>query len=390
MDLDINNAIKDFNEKTKHINIILIGKTGVGKSELINVLKGKEVSKTGGFRPVTNENSWYEAKNLRLCDTQGYEISKKKNLDIVLKNIKNIIKKSKESKSPDEFIHCIWYCITGTRFEEDEENAIKSLFDIYEDKSMPIIIVYLRATSEEWVNNMKNGIEKTFDRNILFIPVLAKEVKSFNGSTQNKFGINELLIKTMHKIQNSIDSMSFVYVLNIIKSKIKENILLSKQPTIKYINFNLLNSIINYYEDIIGKLTPYKKELIKNNIGNLKLLCISIDLSEAINIYIDEFKKKINKNKIKNNENSKKIEYLLELEKVENEIKDTLQKIIDNIVENSFNLNIFNIYVNKIQKLAESIVTRNIKELKNIVIKKMQKAIENNPNFEKLFDTNIK
>ena len=122
---------------------------------------------------------------------------------------------------------------------------------------MPIIIVYLRATSEDWVNNMKNGIEKTFDRNILFIPVLAKEVKNINGSIQNKFGINELLIKTMHKIQNSIDSMSFVYVLNIIKSKVKENILLSKQPTIKYINFNLLNLIITYYEDIIGKLTPY-------------------------------------------------------------------------------------------------------------------------------------
>ena len=389
MDLDINNAIKDFNEKTRHINIILLGKTGVGKSELINALKGKEVSKTGGFRPVTKENCWYEAKNLRLCDTQGYEISKKNNLDIVLQNIKNIIKKSKENKNPDEFIHCIWYCITGTRFEEDEENAIRSLLDIYEDKSMPIIIVYLRATSEEWVNNMKYGIEASFDKNILFIPILAKEVKSFNGNTQNKFGINELLIQTMHKIRNSIDSMTFVYVLHIIKSKVKENILLSKKPTIKYINLNLLDSIYTYYEEIVGKLTPYKKESIKNSIANLKLFCTGLDLNEKIDTYIKQFKKIINK-KNKDKDNSKKIEYLIELDKVENEIKDILQKYIDNLIENYFNLNIFNIYVNKIQNAAESIVTKNLKGLKNIVVEKMQKAIDNNPNFQKLFAPTIK
>ena len=101
---------------------------------------------------------------------------KKNNLDIALGNIKKLIEDAKNNKNPDEFIHCIWYCITGTRFEPDEELAVRKLLESYPDKCMPLIIVYLRAISKQWVNNMKNGIESTFNRNIEFIPVLAKDV----------------------------------------------------------------------------------------------------------------------------------------------------------------------------------------------------------------------
>ncbi len=69
----------------------IIRKTCIGKSELINALKGEDVAKTGGFRPVTKEIKHYKANSLRIFDNQGYEISKNSNLDITLDRIKTLI-----------------------------------------------------------------------------------------------------------------------------------------------------------------------------------------------------------------------------------------------------------------------------------------------------------
>lgn len=92
-DKALDKNIKEFLEETKHINIIFIGKIGVGKSTLINALKGEFVAATGGFTPVTEESKFYEAGILRLWDTQGIELSERSNVNSVLKNIKNIVDK---------------------------------------------------------------------------------------------------------------------------------------------------------------------------------------------------------------------------------------------------------------------------------------------------------
>ena len=97
---EIEKAIKHFTNKSKHMNIILTGKTGVGKSELVNALTGMEVAKTGGYKPVTNKVTWYESGSLRLCDNPGYEISKENNLDRVIGRTKEEIENSKKRTIP--------------------------------------------------------------------------------------------------------------------------------------------------------------------------------------------------------------------------------------------------------------------------------------------------
>ena len=118
------------------------------------------MAKTGGFHPVTKKEEFYESKPFRLYDTQGYEISKKNDLKATVRKISNLIESKNKENNPDKFIHCIWYCVSGTRFEKDEENVINKLLDMYPDKNMPIIIIYLRALVTEWVNNIKKGIKK--------------------------------------------------------------------------------------------------------------------------------------------------------------------------------------------------------------------------------------
>ena len=45
-------------------------------------------------------------------------------------------------KNYNEFIHCIWYLISGVRIGELEENLLKRLRNAYKDKNIPIIAVY--------------------------------------------------------------------------------------------------------------------------------------------------------------------------------------------------------------------------------------------------------
>lgn len=60
-----------------HINLLVTGKTGAGKSTLINAVFRKEIAVTGIGRPVTENTRCYEDDEipLRIYDTKGLELS---------------------------------------------------------------------------------------------------------------------------------------------------------------------------------------------------------------------------------------------------------------------------------------------------------------------------
>ena len=62
------NEIKDMG----HVNLIIAGKTGVGKSTLINAAFTKDVAETGIGEPVTTNIRLYTQENypLRIYDTR--------------------------------------------------------------------------------------------------------------------------------------------------------------------------------------------------------------------------------------------------------------------------------------------------------------------------------
>lgn len=70
-------AIADKIKNLKTLNIVVIGKSGVGKSTLINSLFRGNVAETGLGRPVTQEIRKIEKKDypLAIYDTPGFELS---------------------------------------------------------------------------------------------------------------------------------------------------------------------------------------------------------------------------------------------------------------------------------------------------------------------------
>ena len=82
---DENQSIININNEK--VNIIVAGKTGVGKSSLINYIFGEEVAEIGNGKPVTQEIEEYVMKkdNITLFDTKGIEAANYKG---TLRNIK--------------------------------------------------------------------------------------------------------------------------------------------------------------------------------------------------------------------------------------------------------------------------------------------------------------
>lgn len=120
------------------VNIAVFGKTGVGKSTLVNAIFGAPVAATGIGDPVTIGSHLYldNRGSLGIIDTRGVEIGRDD--DELIKELTKAVKESR-AKPIDEQIHVAWYCVRGMdrRFEEVEARFIRTLADL----DLPVILV---------------------------------------------------------------------------------------------------------------------------------------------------------------------------------------------------------------------------------------------------------
>ena len=130
--------MKILDKKINHLNIVLLGQTGVGKSTLINTIlkfNSQNELKTQIGAPCTmGKPKYYESSNfkyLRLADSRGIEKDNNYRIEEVIKDITSFIKEQEINGDPDKFVHCIWYCVTSTRFEDIEVENIKKLSSLY-------------------------------------------------------------------------------------------------------------------------------------------------------------------------------------------------------------------------------------------------------------------
>ena len=72
------NAISEKVRNLKNLNIIVAGKTGVGKSTLINSMFRENLAETGIGKPVTQHMRKISKKGvpLNIYDTKGFELGK--------------------------------------------------------------------------------------------------------------------------------------------------------------------------------------------------------------------------------------------------------------------------------------------------------------------------
>ncbi|MFT4294311.1 MAG: 50S ribosome-binding GTPase [Micropruina sp.] len=127
-------------------NLAIFGKTGVGKSTLINAIFGRSVAATGIGEPVTRDSHLYldTRGTLGLIDTRGLEIGRDD--AELIKEVSKYVKQMR-SKPVGEQIHVAWYCVRGMdrRFEEVEATFIRTLHEL----GIPVLVVFTQVPMRE-------------------------------------------------------------------------------------------------------------------------------------------------------------------------------------------------------------------------------------------------
>lgn len=114
-------------------NVLVIGRTGVGKSSLLNYLFGKELQETGTGRPVTKmglfpfEYEYDDKLSIHIYDTWGLEPNKADKWE------KLIIDEVREHDKKDvkEWFNTILFCVSAIadRIEDFEKEIINKLIN---------------------------------------------------------------------------------------------------------------------------------------------------------------------------------------------------------------------------------------------------------------------
>ncbi len=192
-------AISDKIKNLKNLNIIVAGKTGVGKSTLINSVFRENLAETGVGRPVTDHMRKLTKKDfpLTIYDTRGFELGKDAQKE-VKEEVIDTIRSGLASKDVNKAIHCIWYCInTASNRIEDEE--IEWLRDFSNDNlvtQVPVILILTQAFSKKKADEFKKYIlEQNLDV-VQVVPVLAEDYEIDEDYTAKAYGL-DLLIRIM-------------------------------------------------------------------------------------------------------------------------------------------------------------------------------------------------
>ena len=190
-------AINDKIKNLKTLNIMIVGKSGVGKSTLINSLFRGNFAETGLGRPVTSEIRKKVKKDypLAIYDTPGFELSSGQQ-NKVKDEILDIISNGFASKDINDAIHCIWYCVNvgGNRtFDESEINWLKEFTSENKVTQVPIIVVLTQAIPKKKAAEMKNHVEKENLDIIKVVPILAQDMDFDEEYIARAYGLDHLI-----------------------------------------------------------------------------------------------------------------------------------------------------------------------------------------------------
>ena len=191
------NAINEKINNLKQLNIIIIGKSGVGKSTLINSLFRGNFAETGLGRPVTQEIRKIVKNDypLTIYDTPGFELSSDQQ-DNVKNEVIKLISDGYSSNDVNKTIHCIWYCINvgaNRTFDSSEVEWLKEFSEKNRNSKVPIIVVLTQSVPRKKALEMKNHVEQENLDICKVVPILAQDMDFDEEYVAKAFGLDTLI-----------------------------------------------------------------------------------------------------------------------------------------------------------------------------------------------------
>jgi len=199
--IDMSKLVKDATDKSTtergRINILIAGRTGVGKSTLINSVFQGDLATTGQGKPVTRETREITKEDIpvSIFDTRGLETDKYQE---TLGELKNLVASKRNDSDCTKQIHAAWLCISeDSRRGEDAECELLKMLSDY----MPVIVVITKSRAD---NGFKAKVQELLPqaRNVVRVRSITETLDG--GTELPQMGLEALVDATSEVIPEGI------------------------------------------------------------------------------------------------------------------------------------------------------------------------------------------
>ena len=165
-------------------NILVCGKTGVGKTSLIQAVTHRGVvpdSAIGDGKPITVGFQVYETEAANFIDSEGMNPGRQ-TVDEYADFILDELLQRLDASDQDKLIHNIWYCIdgSGARIQDTDAKLIKTFSD-----KVILVVTKCELMRKEQVESVMNTLLDLIDRDRIVMV-----------SSENRTGLKQLIART--------------------------------------------------------------------------------------------------------------------------------------------------------------------------------------------------
>lgn len=187
-------------------NVLVIGRSGVGKSSLLNYLFDKEIQKTGSGKPITGKGlfpfDYQYDENFKICiyDTWGLEPDK----SLCWKKLIDDEVSKHDQKQVKDWFNTIIYCLSANsdRVEDFEIEIIKSLVDT--NNQMVVAITHCDRDNDPRADAMGKRVVSLTGVKREQIVCVSNVEKKLIGKNVKKFGREKIFTVIIRNLWQSL------------------------------------------------------------------------------------------------------------------------------------------------------------------------------------------
>lgn len=186
----VERMVKEALDRRGVATLLIAGKTGVGKSTLLNAVFGENLAETGQGRPITQAARLYEKEGfpLRLIDTRGIELAA---YTQTVTELITHIQIRNGGRDPSDHVHVAWYCLSedSRRIEDAERILVEQLA-----RHVPVLGVITKSRADR---GFRDEVLRQMPelRNVVSVRAIAEELD--DGPVLPPKGLDTLVDLTM-------------------------------------------------------------------------------------------------------------------------------------------------------------------------------------------------